>query len=136
MSSEWTASWPPIQRDIKSAGFFDAAAREELLIKRCERCEQLLAPEATVCTSCGHTGVRWRSAAGSGELVSWTIVHRAPNRAYADLVPYTVGIIELAEGPWLYGRVEAPAPHAGLALRAVIVHPDDGESYPIFVPAE
>lgn len=124
--------WPPIQRDTKSGPFFDAAARDELVIKRCTHCGQALPPEAMVCTSCAHTELEWQSAAGEGRLISWTVVHRAPNRAYADLVPYTVGIIELSEGPWLYGRIDAATPQAGQPLRARFVHVDGGESYPVF----
>ncbi|MGX9672878.1 Zn-ribbon domain-containing OB-fold protein [Mycobacterium sp. HM-7] len=67
--------------------------------------------------------------------MSWTVVHRAPNRAYTDVVPYTVGIVELSEGPWVYARIVIDEPRCGVALKAEFVHPEDGESYPIFVEA-
>lgn len=127
------SEWPTIQRDDKSAAFFDAAARDELMIKRCAECEQPLPPEATVCTSCTSTDLNWTNAQGAGRLISWTVVHRAPNRAYAGVVPYTVGIVELAEGPWLYARIETDAPGAGLPVRARFVRPEEGECYPVFV---
>ncbi|MFI6321004.1 Zn-ribbon domain-containing OB-fold protein [Nonomuraea sp. NPDC050556] len=125
-------TWPLIQRDDKSAPFFDAAAREVLVIRRCESCGQALPPEAAVCTTCGATGPAWCDVAGTGRLVSWTVVHRAPNRAYTDLVPYTVAIVELDEGPWLHARLETDSPSAGMALRAVFRHPQGSESYPVF----
>lgn len=125
-------TWPPIERDAKSAEFFDAAARDELVIKRCEFCAQVLPPEAVVCTTCGDTVLPWVYAAGTGSLVSWTVVHRPPNKAYAELVPYTVGIVELTEGPWLYARIETDAPRAGMPLRARYVHAEGSESHPIF----
>ena len=121
-----------MQRDSKSAEFFDAAARNELVIKKCGRCSQALPPEAAVCTTCGRAELSWAPAAGTGTLVTWTVVHRAPNAGFADLVPYTVGIVELTEGPWLYARAEIE-PSAGMTLRAQFVHPESGESYPIFV---
>lgn len=123
--------WPTIERDAKSTPFFDAAARDELLIKRCEHCAQLLPPESAVCTTCGRTDLSWLPATGAGRLVTWTVVHRAPNRAYADVVPYTVGIVELDEGPWLSGRISGE-PYAGMLLHARFEHPEDGESYPVF----
>lgn len=126
------SEWPPFERDGKSAEFFDAAGRDELLIKTCAHCGQALPPEAMVCTSCARTDLTWQAASGDGTLVSWTVVHRAPNRAYADLVPYTVGIVELAEGPWLYAQIQTAEPRAGLAVHARFVHPDAGESYPVF----
>ena len=121
-----------MQRDSKSAEFFEAAKRDELVIKRC-RCGRALAPETAVCTSCGRNDLGWETAAGTGELVTWTVVHKPPNAAFADLVPYTVGIVELTEGPWLYARIDHENPLAGLALTATFVHPDAGESYPGFV---
>ncbi|MEU8413487.1 OB-fold domain-containing protein [Amycolatopsis japonica] len=125
-------AWPPITRDAKSGPFFDAAARDELLIKHCDRCARASAPDAAVCTGCGGTELSWVRAAGTATLVSWTVVHRAPNRAYTDLVPYTVGIVELTEGPWLHARVDIATPSAGMPLRAEFVHADGSESHPIF----
>lgn len=127
-------SWPGMQRDSKSAEFFEAAARDELMIKRCDRCEAALSPEAAVCTTCGHTALTWTAASGVGTLVTWTVVHRAPNAAFADLVPYTVGVVELAEGPWLYARVDGDLA-VGQPLRVEFVHTAEVESYPMFVGA-
>lgn len=125
-------SWPAMHRDAKSADFFGAAADGQLLIKRCDDCAWALAPEAAVCQACAGTALQWAPAAGTGTLVTWTTVHTAPNRAYADCVPYVVGVVELPEGPWLYGRVEADTLTAGLAVTVAFVHDEDGESYPIF----
>jgi uncharacterized protein len=124
--------WPPIERDTKSAEFFDAAARDQLVIKNCDNCAQALSPEALVCTTCGRTELSWAPTEGTARLVTWTVVHRAPNKFYSDVVPYTVGVVELTDGPWLYARVATDAPSAGMHLRVEFVHPDGGESYPIF----
>jgi uncharacterized OB-fold protein len=123
-----------MQRDSKSAEFFDAAARNELMIKQCEDCEEALPPEAAVCTTCGTTSLTWIAAVGTGTLVTWTVVHRAPNAGYADLVPYPVGVVELTEGPWLYARVDGELA-VGRPLRVEFVHPTEAESYPMFVGA-
>lgn len=129
------AAWPAARRDDKSAPFFDAAANGRLEIKRCPADGQLLAPEASSCDRCGGAELEWAPAVGSGQLVSWTVVHRAPTGAHAELVPYTVGIVELLEGPWLYARiVDTPRPAVGLRLQARFVHPDDGDGYPVFGP--
>lgn len=130
-----TNPWPPIDRDAKSGEFFDAADDDLLLLKTCDTCTHALAPEAQVCTACRGTRLSWTPASGAGVLVSWAVVHRAPNRSYTDLVPYTVGIVELAEGPWLYARIVHAAPCCGVPLQAEFVHPEDGESYPVFVEA-
>lgn len=119
-----------IERDGKSAAFFDAAAQDRLVIRRCVGCGQPLPPEAVVCTTCAGTDLEWIPAAGTGRLASYTVVHRAPHPAYR--VPYTIGIVELDEGPWLYARVKAESPAVGLPVRASFRHPEEGESYPVF----
>lgn len=119
-----------IERDSKSAEFFDAAAEERLVIRRCTACGESLPPEAVVCTTCAGTELDWVPAAGTGVLASYAVVHRAPHPAYR--VPYTIGIVELDEGPWLYARVEAETPAVGLPVRVAFRHPADGEAYPVF----
>lgn len=124
-----------IERDHKSAPFFDAAAEDRLMIRRCTACGQALPPEAVVCTTCAGTDLDWVPAAGTGALASYTVVQRAPHPAHR--VPYVIGIVELDEGPWLYARVRAERPTVGAPVRATFRHPEDGESYPVFeeVPA-
>ncbi len=122
-----------IERDAKSAEFFDAAAEDRLVIRRCLSCGQALAPEAVVCTTCAGLTLDWIPASGTGVLVSYTVVHRAPHPAYE--VPYTIGIVELDEGPWLYARILTRRPAVGLQVRAVFQHPEEGESLPAFEEA-
>ncbi len=119
-----------IERDSKSAGFFDAASEDRLVIRKCTACTQALPPEAAVCTTCAGTDLDWVPAAGTGVLASYTVVHRAPHPAYR--VPYTIGIVELDEGPWLYARIRGDHSAVGVRVRATFRHPDEGESYPVF----
>lgn len=122
-----------IGRDSKSAEFFDAAAEDRLVIRRCAGCGQALPPEAAVCTTCAGTDLDWIPATGTGVLASYTVVHRAPHPAYR--VPYTIGIVELDEGPWLYARVATQHPAVGLPVRVAFQHPEEGESLPVFEEA-
>lgn len=119
-----------IVRDAKSAEFFDAAAADRLMIRRCAGCGLFLPPEAVVCTTCARAELDWVTATGTGVLASYAVVHRAPHPTYH--VPYTIGIVELDEGPWLYARVTARRPVVGLPVRVVFQHPDEGESFPVF----
>ncbi|HEY1914848.1 MAG TPA: zinc ribbon domain-containing protein [Streptosporangiaceae bacterium] len=112
--------------DERSAPFFAAAARDELLIKRCGTCGHWLGPEATGCPACGDDDPAWAVASGRATVVSWSAV---PGQ---DGVP---ALVELEEGPWLHTcltGVDAGVMAAGLAVSAVFVHPAEGESYPVF----
>ena len=126
-----TDAMPSMRRDGKSEVFFDAAAREELMLKRCDRCAAAAAPEATLCPQCGASDLSWVPGSGEATLVTWTTVHKPPNAAYAGAVPYMVGVVELAEGPWMYASISG-RPEAGAVLHLQFVHPVDGESYPVW----
>ncbi len=116
-----------IRRDGRTDGFFDGAAEERLMVRRCAECGEWLAPDAGSCAGCGSDDLAWAEASGDAVLVSWAVAH-SRTRAPAPLA-----LIELAEGPWMYARLDDVAePRAGLALYAAFVHPDEGESHPVF----
>jgi uncharacterized protein len=130
-----------VRADERSAPFFEAAARDVLLIKRCPSCSRWLGPEATGCTGCGNADPRWEPASGRGTLVSWAVPHtRNPGASNAAGV---LALVELDEGPWLHTQLGgpdslqpggSPVPRAGLRVTARFVHPAEGESYPLFRP--
>ena len=89
---------PDMVRDDESAPFFDGAARGELMVKRCDACGHHVRPVAIACTACHGTDLSWAASAGTGTLVSWTVVHGRGDDVVA-------GIVELDEGPWIHARL-------------------------------
>ena len=128
---------PPLTGDSRSNDFYIAAGRGDLLARRCVECGHVLVPEARTCTSCTGQKLEWTRLAGRGKLVSWAVVHQAPLPAFGEQVPFTVGIVEVAEGPWLQLRIvhRDVALKVGMPLAVAFVRPDEGEAYPVFVPA-
>jgi uncharacterized OB-fold protein len=121
-----------IRSDERSAPFFAAAARDALAVRRCEGCGGWLGPEAAGCPGCGGTDLGWAEASGQGALVSWAILPDAD-------APGVLALVELDEGPWLHSRLDGADPaglRAGQRVSAAFVHPDEGESYPVFRLAE
>lgn len=121
-------------RDEASAPFFDAARREELYLQRCEACGHAASLDARICARCEAMSLRWVRANGRATLVTWTVVHRSPHPAFADLVPYAAGIVELDEGPWMHTRLLADVEslRPGARLRVVFLHDEGDESFPAF----
>jgi uncharacterized OB-fold protein len=116
-----------IRRDGRTDPFFDGAAADRLVVRRCETCGLWYAPDAAGCTVCATDDLAWVEASGDAVLVSWAVAH-TPAGETAPLA-----LVELDEGPWMYGRLAGVAdPAGGLPLRASFVHPDEGESYPVF----
>jgi hypothetical protein len=107
-------------------GFFSALADGELLAARCTDCGTLLVPPRTACYDCGSRAVTIEEQPRTGEVASYTAVHRPPS-AFADLAPVTVAVVELDSGARLTGRVTAPieAVSIGDAVELRVRDPDD-----------
>jgi uncharacterized OB-fold protein len=121
-----------VRRDGRTDAFFDAAAANRLMIKRCAECRHWAAPDASDCTGCGGAELTWAEASGDATLVSWAVAHGKPGAASASAV---LALVELAEGPWLHTRLDGADPaglDAGLPLRAHFEHPAEGESVLVF----
>ncbi len=86
-------SWPA------TAEFWRRAARNELAIPRCEQCGRWVWYPQDRCPICGGTRTPWTAVSGRGWLYSWSVVRHIFLPAYADLVPYVVGLVALAEDP-------------------------------------
>jgi uncharacterized protein len=126
----------PIARDEASAPFFEAALSGQLLIRRCDVCGHSVAPYSRMglvlerCPNCTSPRMSWAGASGEATLVTWTVVHtrEGPSRP--------VGVVELAEGPWMTAGIEADPEtlSAGMALRVAFERPGGGEPVPVFGP--
>ncbi|WP_067901861.1 Zn-ribbon domain-containing OB-fold protein [Nocardia vaccinii] len=85
--------------DESSAEYWAAAARHELVIPRCARCDAYSLPPEAICHHCGSTtpDFRFERVSGDGTIRSWTTVHRATLTGFAAEVPYLLVDVELAE---------------------------------------
>jgi uncharacterized OB-fold protein len=81
-----------------------------LMIHRCVRCDKLLAPITAACSSCGSNQLESVPSSGAGFVVSWRVVERAPVDRHGELVPLTIAIVELDEGPLVYASIEGGLP--------------------------
>ena len=127
-----------LHRDGRTDPFFDGAAEDRLVIRRCEPCGRWYAPDQSGCPDCGADRLSWAPASGEATLVTWTVLHGRPAEDGTAPPPTILGLVELAEGPWLNARldgVDAGALREGLPLRASFVHPAQGEPYLLFRPA-
>jgi uncharacterized protein len=118
--------------------YWNALQRRELKLPCCEACAKFHFYPRSVCPHCGSANLVWRNVSGRGEVYSFTVVHRAPSNGFADLVPYVVAVVALAEGPHLMTRVTQVQPDAvkiGLALQVEFETQDAETTLPLFRPA-
>ena len=79
--------------------FWAAAAREELVIPRCDGCDRWNWYPSEQCPGCGETNLPWTAVSGRGTLFSWAVVRRAFVKPFAEKVPYVTGLVALNEDP-------------------------------------
>ena len=88
----------PDVADALTAPYFAGAARGELVIPRCESCnEYVWYPQER----CPHDEgeLMWVPVSGRGTLFSWAVVHRAFLSAFADKVPFVTALVAIDEDP-------------------------------------
>jgi uncharacterized OB-fold protein len=99
----------PVRKDFNQR-FWQAIEDEQLLLQRCTDCNHTPYPPRTKCPSC-FGELEWFEASGAGTVYSYGIVHR-PNQpeVFEYMVPITVAIIELDEGPLFVSNIVGCAP--------------------------
>jgi uncharacterized OB-fold protein len=71
---------------------------------KCIDCGAVIAPPSGTCYACGSNKMEWTDVSGNGKLVSFTVIHIAPEE-FQEEAPYYVGIVELQEGTRVTSRL-------------------------------
>jgi uncharacterized OB-fold protein len=90
--------------------FWEAARAGRLDMQRCSNCGRLRYFPAPLCPQCLSADHEWRTVSGNGTLYAFTTVHRAPTAAMAKECPYTIALVDLAEGPRVMARLDEVPP--------------------------
>jgi uncharacterized OB-fold protein len=107
---------------------------------RCTKCKAVIAPPLGTCYNCGNTKMEWTTVSGKGKLVSFTVIHVAPDEFAAE-VPYIVGIVELDEKARVTARLAGFDPNkpesikVGAPLKLDYEKGKSGKTYLAFRPA-
>lgn len=111
----------PDVADGLTAEFWAAARDRRLVLPRCAHCAYLQWPPERVCPECQHTERVWEEFPAEGTLWSYAVYHRALDPAFAHLIPYVVGLVELDAGRKMYGLMtnDEHAVHIGQRVRGI-----------------
>jgi uncharacterized OB-fold protein len=89
--------------------FWEAARAGELRMQRCDDCAHIRFPVMERCPRCLCSTVTWVALSGRGEVYAVIVYHRAFSPAFAPDTPYNVVLVQLDEGPRMYGNVVGSA---------------------------
>jgi hypothetical protein len=130
---------PVPQPDPVTAPFWQAASQGRLLLQRCPKCGAHQFYPQSSCRGCLWEGLEWVHAIGKGVIYTYTIVHRAPSRPFEPDVPYTVALVDLAEGCRMISNIVGASPEAvrvGMPVEVVFEEITPEISLPKFRPVQ
>jgi uncharacterized OB-fold protein len=136
-----TVSRPVPVPDAKTQPFWDAAARSQLVIERCDDCGLYSNPPPPICPRCHSSKLTFQPVSGRGTIYAVTINHYGAVKGFQNAVPYAVIAVELEEQQgllFLANLVNAPASAATVGLSvAVTFEPlEGGLKLPQFQPRQ
>jgi len=135
--SEQAPAFPAPRQSEVTAPYWRALDEGRLTFQRCGACNHAWLPARTECPRCLAREVSWETASGKARLVSWVVYHHGYHPYFAARLPYTVGVVELAEGPRLIsGLVAGDHPLAIDLPLTLTIEREAGVALPRFAPAE
>ena len=125
----------PVEDDIDTGGFWEAARRHELVVRACSKCQAVIHAPRAYCGECGSWDGYWKPVSGKGTVYSWTIVEHQTHPGYP--VPFTVVLVQLDDAPArLVGHIDGRADlEAGQAMQVRFDDVGEGTVLPQWEPA-
>jgi uncharacterized OB-fold protein len=121
-----------------SKPFWEAARRNELVLKRCVQCGHVDHPPYLYCTECGSEESEWVKASGKATLYAFAVnTYGVPFPFVLDL-PYVTALVDLPEGPRMISNVVGCSPgdlRNGMALEVVFERVEGDVVLPRWRPA-
>jgi uncharacterized OB-fold protein len=124
--------------DDQSGPFWEAAARHQLVVQRCASCGRFRHPPRPMCPACRSMEAAFEPVSGRAHLWSWVVAHPPVLPAFAERVPYNVGVVELEVGVRMIGQVVDCANEdlrAGMPVEVAFEDVEEGVSLPGWRPA-
>ena len=100
--------------------FYKYLTQGKLMAGKCKNCGKIHLPPRPLCDTCFHQEFEWMEIAGKGKLLTYTIIHVAPQQ-FQHLAPYAVGIIQLENDLKLPGMItDIPLEHLSIGMDLMI----------------
>ncbi len=89
--------------------FVEGLRRRELLLPWCKGCGKPHFYPRTACPHCWGEEYEWKKAKGTATIHTFAVVRANPPSAFRDLMPFTIAILDLAEGVRMLSNVVGEA---------------------------
>lgn len=113
--------------------FWEALKKKELHLQKCTKCGHFNHPPKVACSNCHSRELAWTRVAETGEVYSYTIVHRPPVPAFKEDVPYAVGLVDIdGTDVRLLSSLRMPPDEVRIGLRVKVMFDDVTEDTTLF----
>jgi uncharacterized OB-fold protein len=115
----------------ENAEYFAAAAKGQLVLKRCDECGAAHHYPRAICPFCGSDRTSWFNASGRGTIYTVTVTRRGTP------VPYAMAYVTLEEGVTMMTNIvdcDLDTIRIGDAVEVTFVASKDGKNVPMFRP--
>ncbi|MFN8558373.1 MAG: Zn-ribbon domain-containing OB-fold protein [Dehalococcoidia bacterium] len=113
--------------------FWDGIRQHQVLVQRCDGCGALRHVPKPWCPECLTAACTWTSLSGEGRIYTYTVMHRAPDRAFTDDLPYVVALVEMTEGVRLISNVVGcPPEQVRVGMPVKVVYEDINDAIALF----
>ena len=133
---DWKKPLPSITGETRR--FWEACNKGELLIQRCNHCEEYQHYPRGICSNCWTQDIEWVKSSGKGTVWSYTITYQNRTPGFAEEVPYVLALVELEEGVKMFTNIHDCDPRdvtIGMPVEVVFDRATDRISVPFFRPA-
>ncbi|USZ73609.1 Zn-ribbon domain-containing OB-fold protein [Natronosalvus halobius] len=129
MSASDPLHWPIVSE------YLEHAADGRLVFPVCADCGESHFPPRVACPHCLSADVDLRESAGTGIVYSYTVVHVDYHPTWGERTPYCNALVELDDGPIVFGNVVDCDPDQVSVGAPVTVDFTDvvGTTLPVFV---
>ena len=132
----WNKPLPTVSGETKP--FWDACRRGQLLIQKCDRCDEFQFYPRGICANCWSEDIRWVTASGKGTVWTFTVTYQNRTPGFAEDVPYVLALVELDEGVRMFTNIIECPPRdvsIGMPVEVTFVQANNQISVPYFKPA-
>ena len=135
MSINQPVPLPPITAD--AARYWEGLIMNELRYQVCTGCGASVFHPRYFCPYCLSSELKWQESSGKGKVYSFSTVYRALYKALEDKLPYTLAIIELTEGFFMFSEIVDCDPsqiQIGMPVEVVFHKVSEDVTLPKFKP--
>ena len=121
--------------DAITAEYWQRLRDGSLSFQECLDCGARWLPPSPACPRCWRDRYKLVESCGRARLLTWAVYHRAYHPAFAESLPYVVGMVELDEGPRLLAGIlthDVAVLAAGTRLGLVLESREGGMRVPAF----